>query len=169
MVMEDAQGRRHRVCKILGERKHGACWCLRIIQNGWNNRVERNLLRIAFLASIWIYSWKALVGKSGEKQIGLHCLLHSSYLQKMLSQGHQAVYCCLWLFEMGKLNKGVKRKAQQFWGCSKELKYGRWTVKAVSHFKQKTHLLSLLMPHIPCPPSSFQWTHIYTWTPGLND
>lgn len=109
----------------LGRKK---TWCLLMPENNseWTeHRVERILLRIAFLASIWIYSWKALLGNSGEKQIGLHCLLHSSYLQKMLSQGHQAVYCYLWLFEMGKLNKGVKRKAQQFWGCSKELKYGR--------------------------------------------
>ena len=63
--------------------------------------------------------------------------------------------CCRWLVEMGKFNKGVKRKIQQFGDCSTDLRHGKGRVEAGSHFKLKT-LLSLLTPRVPCPrlPSS---------------
>ena len=76
--------------------------------------------------------------------------------RKCYIKGMEQCACCLWLVEMGKFNNGLKRKIQQFGDCSKDLKYVKGAVEAQSHFKLKTHLLSLLMPRIPCPllPSS---------------
>lgn len=76
--------------------------------------------------------------------------------RKCYIRGIEQCACCLWLAEMGKFNNGLKRKIQQFGDCSKDLKYTKVIVETGSHFKLKTHLLSLLLPRIPYPllPSS---------------